>query len=147
MDYNYFMRIALEEARKAKEKEEVPIGAVVVFNEEVISKAHNQILKENSQLKHAELIAIEKAAKALGDWRLDNCDIYVTVEPCIMCMGAIILSRFKRLIYGVANNITGAFSGTNKIRKEKLKLEVISGILEYEALSLMKDFFFEIRKE
>lgn len=140
------MRIALSEAEKAKEECEVPVGAVIVFDERAIASAHNEIIKTNNQIKHAELIAIEKASKYFNNWRLDNCDIYVTIEPCIMCMGAIILSRFKRLIYGSPNKITGVFSSDYKINKEKLKIDIINGILESETLMLIKNFFLDIRK-
>mgnify|MGYP002682641259 CR=1 FL=1 len=143
-----FMREALAEATKAAREGEVPIGAVIVRNDEIIAKAHNEIEKTNNQLKHAEMIAIENASNALTDWRFNNLDIYVTIEPCLMCMGAILLHRFKRLIYGAPNKITGAFSGPCNIAgldSNKIKTIIINGILEEKALNLIKGFFDKLR--
>lgn len=146
MDYEHFMRIALTESEKAKEEGEIPIGAVIVKENEIIVRAHNKVEKEHNQLKHAEIIAIECAAKTLGDWRFNDFDIYVSIEPCLMCMGAIILGRFRKLIFGAPNKITGAFSGPFRINNpNKIKTTIIGGILEEEALSLIKDFFDKLR--
>jgi len=146
MDYEHFMRIALNDAEKAKEEGEVPIGAVIVKGNKVIVRAHNEIEKESNQLKHAEIIVIEQAARTFGDWRFNNCDIYVSIEPCLMCMGAIILGRFKRLIYGASNKITGAFNGPFRINNpDKVKTIIIGGVLEKKALNLIKDFFDKLR--
>ena len=148
MNYEYFMKVALDEAEIAGEEGEVPIGAVIVKNEEIIAKAHNEVEKTNNQLKHAEIIAIESASNVLKDWRFNDLDIYVTIEPCLMCMGAILLHRFKRLIYGAPNKITGAFSGPYNIaglESNKIKTIIINGILEEKALNLIKGFFDKLR--
>ncbi len=146
MNYEFFMKVALDEAEIARDEGEVPIGVVIVRNEEIIAKAHNEIEKTNNQLKHAEIIAIENASNALKDWRFNNLDIYVTIEPCLMCMGAILLHRFKRLIYGAPNKITGAFSGPYSIANlDSNKIIIISGILEEDALNLIKGFFDKLR--
>jgi len=148
MNYEFFMKVALDEAEIARDEGEVPIGAVIVRNDEIIAKAHNEIEKTNNQLKHAEMIAIENASNALKDWRFNNLDIYVTIEPCLMCMGAILLHRFKRLIYGAPNKITGAFSGPCNIANidsDKIKTIIINGILEKDALNLIKGFFDKLR--
>jgi tRNA(adenine34) deaminase len=142
------MKVALDEAEIARDEGEVPIGAVIVRNEEIIAKTHNEIEKTNNQLKHAEIIAIESASNVLKDWRFNDLDIYVTIEPCLMCMGAILLHRFKRLIYGAPNKITGAFSGPYNIaglESNKIKTIIINGILEEKALNLIKGFFDKLR--
>jgi tRNA(adenine34) deaminase len=142
------MKVALGEAEIAKEEGEVPIGAVIVRDEEIIAKAHNEVEKTSNQLKHAEIIAIESASNVLKDWRFNDLDIYVTIEPCLMCMGAILLHRFKRLIYGAPNKITGAFSGPYNIaglESNKIKTIIINGILEEKALNLIKGFFDKLR--
>jgi tRNA(adenine34) deaminase len=148
MNYEYFMKVALDEAEIAREEGEVPIGAVIVGRDEIIARAHNEVEKTNNQLKHAEMIAIENASNVLKDWRFNNLDIYVTIEPCLMCMGAILLHRFKRLIYGAPNKITGVFSGPYSIANldsNKIKTIIISGILDEEALNLIKGFFDKLR--
>ena len=102
MDRKY-MEEALIEARKSLELDEVPIGAVIVYNGEIIARAHNLKEHNKSAIAHAEIIAIEEACKVIGDWRLSECTLYVTVEPCLMCCGAIIQSRIKRLVYAASN--------------------------------------------
>ncbi len=142
-----YMRLAYEEAKQALETGEVPIGAVIVHNNEVISRAHNQRETKQSPLAHAEILAIESAAKKLGTWRLDGCDLYVTLEPCPMCAGAIIQSRIKRLIYGALDYKNGAhLSVTNMFNKNFThKVEVVGGILESENERLLKSFFSTLR--
>ncbi len=148
-DDNYFMKQALIEAKKAYKIDEVPIGAVVVCNGEIIGRGYNQREKKQDPTAHAEIIAIKKAAKNLKDWRLEECSIYVTVEPCIMCAGAIQKARIKRLVYGAKSDKDGAF-GTliDVLQNEELnhQLEVVSGIMAKESKILLKDFFKKLRK-
>src|SRR5690625_3421170 len=132
MDEKY-MELAIEEAIKAKALGEVPVGAIIVYENQVIAQGHN--LRETSQktLSHAELIAIEQANERLGSWRLENCTMYVTVEPCPMCAGAIVQSRIKRLVYGASDMKSGA-AGTllNLLQFPELNHQVIveKGVLE-----------------
>lgn len=139
-----YMEIALKEANKAFRKGEVPIGAVIVYKNKVIAKAHNQKEQKNNPLKHAEIIAIEKASKKLKTWRLLDCELYVTIEPCLMCSGALIQSRIKKLVYGSKNEKFGYVESIKTIlndQKNNHKIEVISGIKEKETANIMKLFF------
>src|SRR5699024_5549959 len=128
----YFMRLALQEAEKALESGEVPIGAVVVYKNEVIASGYN--LRETSQttLSHAELIAINEAKKKVGSWRLEDCTLYVTLEPCAMCAGAIVQSRMRRVVFGAFDPKAGC-AGTlmNLLTEERFnhQVDVTSGIL------------------
>ncbi len=144
-----YMQIALTEAKKAFDKAEVPVGCVIVKDGQVIAKSHNQ--KESSQnvLAHAEIIAINQACQALNSWRLDGCEIYVTLEPCLMCIGAIASARFKKLVYGPRDV---KYESLDKILKEYLKnfnhqVEVVPNVLEKESDQLLKDFFVSLRKK
>lgn len=96
----YFMRKALEEAELAYREEEIPIGAIVVYKGEIIGRGHNKVEQDQNPLQHAELIAIKEASEAIGSWRLIDCDLYVTLEPCIMCSGALVYSRIRRVVFG-----------------------------------------------
>lgn len=143
------MSLALKEANKAKEIDEVPIGCVIVFNDKVIAKGYN--LRETSldPTTHAEIVAIRKASKKLKNWRLEDCDIYVTVEPCIMCAGAIILSRIKRVIYGAKDLKGGGFGSSINVLDAKginHHPEIVSGILEKECSEIISNYFKEKRK-
>ena len=130
----YYMNIAIKEAKKAYKYEEVPVGAVIVKNNKIISKAYNKKEKTRNVIKHAEIIAISKACKKLKNWRLDDCEIYVTMEPCMMCCGAIEQSRIKKIIYGVKNENYGS--------TELLKnVEIISQVCEKECKELVQSFF------
>lgn len=132
-----FMNLALKEAKKAKEADEVPVGAVIINREgEIISSAFNTVEKDGSCLMHAEIKAILEAQKKLNNWRLDKCALYVTLEPCIMCCGAIILSRITKLVYSTIDPKGGSSS---MILNDKI--EVVSGIMEEESSSLLKNFF------
>ncbi|ENQ3081073.1 tRNA adenosine(34) deaminase TadA [Bacillus multifaciens] len=146
----YFMKLAIEEAKKAEEIQEVPIGAVVVVNGEVISRAHNLRETEQRSVAHAELLAIDDACKKLGTWRLENATLYVTLEPCPMCAGAIVLSRVKRVVYGAADP-KGGCAGTlmNLLTEDRFnhQSEVVAGVLEGECGSLLTNFFRELRKK
>ena len=150
MTHDDYMRLALEEAHKAAAMGEIPIGAVIVYNGEVISAAHNMRELWQDGTAHAEIIAIREACKKLGRWRLSGCDLYVTVEPCPMCSGAIVNSRINRVIYGCPDvKAGGAESIFNIINNPNLNhnAEVISGICEAECAQIMKDFFKRRRQE
>ena len=130
----YYMKLALQQAKKAYKYEEVPVGAVIVKNNKIIAKAYNKKEKTKNVAKHAEIIAISKACKKLKNWRLDDCEIYVTMEPCMMCCGAIEQSRIKKIIYGVKNENYGS--------TELLKnVEIISQVCEKECRELVQSFF------
>ena len=149
-DKKHFMNEALEEAKKAYKKLEVPVGVVIVKNGKVIAKAHNQKEEKNSPIKHAEIIAIEKACKKIKNWRLNDCEMYVTLEPCPMCAGAIINSRMKKVYIGVVQQKTGACGSKVNIIEEyssETKVETEFGILQSECLEILQDFFKELRKK
>ncbi|MCM2979131.1 tRNA adenosine(34) deaminase TadA [Priestia aryabhattai] len=143
------MRLAIDEALKAKDKLEVPIGAVIVQNGEVIAAAYNLRETEQRSVAHAELLAIDEACKKLGTWRLEDATLYVTLEPCPMCAGAIVLSRVKRVVFG-AYDPKGGCAGTllNLLEFEKFnhQAEVVGGMLEEECGSLLTTFFRELRQ-
>jgi tRNA(adenine34) deaminase len=145
-----FMREAIIEAKKAEAKLEVPIGAVIVIDGKIIAKAHNLRECEQNAIAHAELLAIDQACKEIGSWRLENAELYVTLEPCPMCSGAIILSRIKRVIYG-ATDPKGGCAGTlmNLLQDDRFnhKSEITSGVLESECGQLLSNFFRGIREK
>ena len=142
------MQEALEEAQKAFEEDEVPIGAVIVRNGEILARAHNLREKLNDPTAHAELIAIRLAAGKLNSWRLLDTTVYVTVEPCPMCAGAIVLARVKRLVFGAADPKAGA-AGTlmNLLDDARLnhQVEITGGVLEEESRKLLRTFFLQKR--
>jgi tRNA(adenine34) deaminase len=145
-----FMREALKEARKAAKKSEVPVGAVVVNNGKVIGRGHNLTEKKQSALTHAEMMALSQASKKLKSWRLIDCDLYVTLEPCTMCAGAIVLSRVRNLVYGTTDPKAGAVLSTARVMEnEKLnhRVKVISGILKEECSGVLTAFFKEVRRK
>ena len=147
--YIKYMEMALEEARLAEQVDEVPIGCVIIKDDKVIAKAHNLRETSNDPLGHAETLAIKKASKVLGDWQLVNCELYVTIEPCIMCAGAIIQSRISKVIYGAPDLKGGAFgSSINVLEANNInhRPEVVSGILEKECTELIKNYFKSKRK-
>lgn len=137
----FFMKKAIETGLKECSSEEVPIGCLIVKNNEIITSSGNTTKHVNHVVSHAEINVIQKAATIFEDWRLDDCDLFVTVEPCLMCMGAILLSRIRSVYYGVSNTITGAFHGKNPIQDTNLKTFIFSGILEEEIKNVMKIFF------
>lgn len=146
----YYMGIALEEAQKAFEKGEVPVGAVVVKGGSVIGRGHNLVESAKDPTAHAEILAIRQAAEFLGGWRLAGCDLYVTVEPCAMCAGAVVLARISRLFIGTPDPKAGAcFSVNHLVTDPRLnhQVELIAGILEEECKQLMRTFFRQLRKE
>ena len=144
-----FMRLAIAEAEKARAINEVPIGAVIVLNGEVIASASNLRETEQNAVAHAELLAIQKACKHLGTWRLEEAELYVTLEPCPMCSGAIILSRIKKVVFGASDPKAGC-AGTlmNLLVDERFnhQSEVIGGVLEDECGQLLSSFFRNVRE-
>jgi len=132
----YYMSLAIEEAKKAKKHDEVPVGCVIIHNNKVIAKSYNRKNIDNIATYHAEIIAIEKACKTIGSWYLDDCILYTTVEPCMMCTGAIIQSRIKKIVYGTNNESFGYLS---KISNPKL--QIISSIKKEECANMLSDFF------
>ena len=146
---NKYMKLALKEAIKAKKQDEVPVGAVIVKNNVIISKAHNQKEKKKNPIKHAEIIAIERACKKLKTWHLDECILYVTLEPCLMCAGAIIQSRIKKVIYATSSDKFGYSKNINQFLNSSEKnnmLEMEQGSYETESRDLLKSFFEQKRK-
>ena len=140
--------LALSEAEKARDKGEVPIGAVIVTDGRVIARGHNLRESKNDPTAHAEIIAIRKAAKKLNSWRLINSILYVTVEPCVMCIGAIVLARIPRLVFGCLDPKGGAVGSLYDISNDKRlnhMVEVRSGVMAEEAQALLKDFFKRLR--
>ena len=140
----YYMELALKEAKKSLKYDDVPIGAVILKNNKIISKAHNMKEKTKIATKHAEIVAIEKACKKMKTWYLTDCTLYVTVEPCLMCCGAIIQSRIKRIVYATKNEKFGYIESVeNVLQKNKNNhyVEVKKGIYENESIKLMKAFF------
>ncbi len=143
-----FMKEALKEAEKARGKNEVPIGAVVVVDDEIIGRGHNERETRQRSTAHAEIIAIEKACEVVDSWRLEDATIYVTLEPCPMCAGAIILSRIKRLVYGAKDNKNGAHvsSDVNVFAGAFNHRVAVEGGLEAEkSRKIIKDFFLALR--
>jgi len=145
----FFMKEALKEAKKAYNKLEVPVGAVIVKDGKIIARAHN--LKENKQdtTKHAEILAIQKASKKLKSWRLTDCEMYVTLEPCTMCAGAIIQARLGKLYIGTMDYKTGACGSVLNILEDypfNHKVEYETGILKENCEKILQDFFKELRK-
>jgi len=138
------MRDALRQAAKAYEAEEVPIGAVVVRAGGIIGRAYNQVELLKDATAHAEMLALTQAEAAVGDWRLVDCDLYVTKEPCVMCAGAIVHVRIRRLIFGCADPKSGAAGGmTNLLQYPALNhhCEITSGVLQNECAAILQDFF------
>lgn len=145
-----FMMLALKEAQKAYEKEEVPIGAVIVKDNKVIARAHNMKEISKQACSHAEILAIQKACKKIDAWRLEDCDLYVTLEPCPMCAGAMINARIKNLFIGAMDSKGGAVGSKLNLLSEyqfNHKVNVYSKVHEEECSKILKDFFKELRKK
>lgn len=143
-----FMKIAIKEAKKAYSAGEVPVGAVIVKDGEIVAKGRNTREKDNSALGHAEINAIKKACKKLNSWRLDDCELYVTMEPCPMCAGAIINARIKTVVFGAFDATYGSFdSKINLAALYDFKPELYAGICEEECTLLVKNFFKEMRND
>lgn len=145
-----FMKLALRKANIAKNILEVPIGAIIVDeNFNIIASGYNTKEKTKNTLNHAEMIAIKKASKNLNNWRLENCTLYTTLEPCPMCMGAIINSRIKRVVYGAKDKKAGACGSKLNLNEFNLnhKVEITENILEYECSKILSDFFKRLRDD
>lgn len=144
----YFMKKALELARESAFEGEVPVGAVVVKDGEIVGKGRNRRELGKNALYHAELEAIDNACKKLGGWRLWQCDLYVTLEPCPMCAGAIINSRIKRVVFGAKDNKAGSFGSVAdfNLLPYNHKPEIVSGVLEDECSKILSDFFADLRR-
>ncbi|MCX5667143.1 MAG: tRNA adenosine(34) deaminase TadA [Candidatus Omnitrophica bacterium] len=140
----YYMSEALKEAEKAFDSDEVPVGAVIVYDGRIIARAHNQIKLLKDPTAHAEMIAITQAASYLGSERLINTSMYVTIEPCSMCAGALVLARVKRLVYGAGDPRTGACGSVFNITDNKKlnhRIKVEKGVLEKECAGSLREFF------
>ena len=143
-DDQRYMQIAIEQAGIAEENGDVPIGAVIVYNNQIIGKAYNQREQLKDPTAHAEIIALTQAAAFLESWRLHDCTIYVTLEPCPMCAGALVLARIERLVYGCDDPKTGAIKSLyNIVTDERLNhiIDVTSGVLAEECSGLLQHFF------
>jgi tRNA(adenine34) deaminase len=135
------MELALKEAKKAASLDEVPIGCLIVQKGKIIAKSYNRKSLDNIATYHAEILAIESACKQLGTWYLDDCTLYTTVEPCMMCTGAIIQSRIPKVVYGATNQAFGHLS------KIETKIEIINGVLEKQCCQILTEFFQKKRIE
>ena len=143
MKMKEYMQLAYNEALKAYKKGDVPIGAIIIKNNKVIAKSYNKKEKKNNAILHAELDVINKACKKLKTWHLEECILYTTLEPCLMCMGAIVQSRINEIYYATKNN---NFGEINIIKKYNKQIKINSGLLEKESSELLKKFFQEKRK-
>ena len=146
---DHFMREALRQARRAASQDEVPIGAVIVRQNHIIARAWNQVETLKDATAHAEMLALTQAQSHLGDWRLADCDLFVTKEPCPMCAGAIVHTRVRRVIFGCPDTKGGAAGGFwNLLQAENLnhRCEITPGVLGVECLGLLKEFFAAARK-
>jgi len=149
-DHEYFMQSALNEAQKAFEQSEVPIGAVIVHENKIIGRGYNRTIALKDATAHAEMLAITSAAEQMGDWRLEKTMLFSTIEPCTMCAGAAVLSRIDTIVYGAKDPKFGACGSIFNVPDEKKlnhRIEVISGVMEQEAAELMQLFFREVRKK
>ncbi len=145
----YYMKQAIKEAEKACKKLEVPVGAIIVKEGKIIARAHNQKETKTDTTKHAEILAIQKASKKIGAWRLIDCEMYVTLEPCSMCAGAIINSRIKKVYIGALDEKTGAVGSVLNLFKDYTfnhKVEYELGVMEKECQEILKKFFKELRQ-
>lgn len=141
-----YMIEALKEAKKAYKKKEVPIGAIIVRNDKIIARAYNRKEKTQVAIQHAEILAIIKACKKMKNWRLLDCTLYVTVEPCMMCCGAVIQSRIKKIVYGTKNDNFGSVESVDSLLN-KYNIEIKNGILEEKCKKIITEFFNKKRKE
>jgi tRNA(adenine34) deaminase len=146
----HFMREALRQAQKAHATDEVPVGAVVVREGKIIARAHNQVELLKDATAHAEMLALTQAEAAVGDWRLTDCDLYVTKEPCAMCAGALVHTRIRRVIFGCTDPAAGAAgSMMNVLQMPALnhRCEITFGVLQTECAAILQDFFRERRDQ
>ncbi len=147
-DYPKFMALAFREAELAFEKKEVPVGAVVVFEDRIIGRGHNLTASMHDATAHAEIIALSAAYSHFKDWRLENCALFSTLEPCAMCAGAAVLSRIKTIVYGAKDPKFGGCESIFEIPTEKKlnhRVEIVGGVMEDEVSVLMQEFFRQLR--
>ncbi len=147
---NSFMKLAIEQAKVAEENGDVPIGAVIIYKGQIIGKAYNQREQLKDPTAHAEIIALTQAAAYMRSWRLDGCTMYVTLEPCAMCAGALVLARIDRLVYGCDDPKAGAVRSLyNIVQDERLnhRVDVLSGVLADDCAELLREFFQKRRSE
>ena len=145
-----FMKEAIKQAKKAYDKEEIPVGAVIVKDGEIIARGYNKKEEKKDTTQHAEIIAIQKASRKIGAWRLQDCEMYVTLEPCAMCTGALIQARLKRVYIGTMDPKTGACGSVlNLLEDYKFnhKVEVETNIMQKECEKILKDFFKYLREK
>lgn len=145
-----YMKEAIKQAKKAAAIGEVPIGCVIVYNDKIIGRGYNRRKTDKNTLSHAELVAIRKSSKYLDDWRLEDCDMYVTLEPCQMCSGAIVQARMKRVYIGCMNpkaGCAGSIFNLLQVPEFNHQVEITKGILEDECSQILKDFFKGLREK
>lgn len=145
-----FMKQAIKQAQKAYEQEEIPVGAVIVKDNKIIARAYNKKEQKQDTTNHAEILAIQKASKKLKTWRLTDCEMYVTLEPCSMCAGALIQARLKKIYIGTMDPKTGSCGSVLNLLKDYTfnhKVEIQTGILQEECEILLKKFFKELREK
>ncbi|OQW50452.1 MAG: tRNA-specific adenosine deaminase [Proteobacteria bacterium SG_bin7] len=148
ISHQKWMEVALQEARLAFDEGEVPVGAVLVRNGELVARNHNRREKNNSAIAHAEILVIEEGNRQLGTWRLSECTLYVTLEPCVMCAGAVVNSRVSTVVYGCKDPKAGAVESLYQILGDQRlnhRPEVIAGVCAEEASAVLKTFFVELR--
>ena len=144
------MREALKQAMRAYKQEEVPIGCVIVYDGEIIARAYNKRNMKRNPLAHAEILAINKAAKVLEDWRLEECTMYITLEPCQMCAGAIVQARIPKVVIGSMNpkaGCAGSVLNLLDIAKFNHQVEIVKGVMEEECTKMLQDFFKQLRQK
>lgn len=150
MNNEKYMKIALKEAQKAYNELEIPVGAIIVKDGEIIAKAHNEKEKKHDTTRHAEILAIQKASKKLSTWRLCDCDMYVTLEPCSMCAGALIQARIRKVYIGTMDAKTGSCGSVLNLLKDykfNHNVDFEYGICKDECEKMIKDFFKELREQ
>ncbi|MGD8535364.1 MAG: tRNA adenosine(34) deaminase TadA [Candidatus Aminicenantes bacterium] len=142
-DDEFFMRQALAEAQKSLKKKEVPVGAVLVFEKEIVSRAHNEPIAKSDPTAHAEIVVIRKASSKRKNYRLSGCDLYVTLEPCAMCLGAAVHARIRKLVFGAIDPKSGAVESVMKFPLERMnhRVEIVGGVLADECSQILRDFF------
>ena len=149
MDHEYYMKEAIRQARKAEKLMEVPIGCVIVYEGKIIARGYNRRNTDKNTLSHAEMNAIRKASKKLGDWRLEGCTMYVTLEPCQMCSGAIVQSRIDEVVIGCMNpkaGCAGSVLNLLEVQEFNHQVTITQGILEEECSQMMSNFFRRLRE-
>lgn len=149
MDHEYYMKEAIRQARKAEKLMEVPIGCVIVYEGKIIARGYNRRNTDKNTLSHAEMNAIRKASKKLGDWRLEGCTLYVTLEPCQMCSGAIVQSRIDEVVIGCMNpkaGCAGSVLNLLEVQEFNHQVTITRGILEEECSQMMSNFFRRLRE-